>query len=181
MNMSEDVTAVSMQVSEKAADAALAAFKSVLDSVGSIDIGWEINNFNRFSAENAAELFRLLIGVSGIGVNSARMMLSSLTSDEIRHAILAEDVNKIKSVKGIGLKSAQRLVLELKDKIVKGAGSESNTIFKADTNALVDEATTALVMLGFTKANINKVMPSILKENPGARVEEIIKAALKKL
>ncbi len=108
-------------------------------------------------------------------------MLSSLTSDEIRHAILAEDVNKIKSVKGIGLKSAQRLVLELKDKIVKGAGSESSTIFKADSNALVDEATTALVMLGFTKANINKVMPSILKENPGARVEEIIKAALKKL
>ena len=137
--------------------------------------------FYGFATKDERELFRLLIGVSGIGVNSARMMLSSLTSDEIRHAILAEDVNKIKSVKGIGLKSAQRLVLELKDKIVKGAGSESNTIFKADTNALVDEATTALVMLGFTKANINKVMPSILKENPGARVEEIIKAALKKL
>ena len=137
--------------------------------------------FYGFATKDERELFRLLIGVSGIGVNSARMMLSSLTSDEIRHAILAEDVNKIKSVKGIGLKSAQRLVLELKDKIVEGAGSESNTIFKADTNALVDEATTALVMLGFTKANINKVMPSILKENPGARVEEIIKAALKKL
>ena len=136
--------------------------------------------FYGFATKDERELFRLLIGVSGIGVNSARMMLSSLTSDEIRHAILAEDVNKIKSVKGIGLKSAQRLVLELKDKIVKGAGSESNTIFKADTNALVDEATTALVMLGFTKASINKVMPSILKENPGARVEEIIKAALKK-
>ena len=137
--------------------------------------------FYGFATKDERELFRLLIGVSGIGVNSARMMLSSLTSDEIRHAILAEDVNKIKSVKGIGLKSAQRLVLELKDKIVKGAGSESATIFKADTNALVDEATTALVMLGFTKANINKVMPSILKENPTARVEEIIKAALKKL
>ena len=137
--------------------------------------------FYGFATKDERELFRLLIGVSGIGVNSARMMLSSLTSDEIRHAILAEDVNKIKSVKGIGLKSAQRLVLELKDKIVKGAGSESSTIFKADTNALVDEATTALVMLGFTKANINKVMPSILKENPGARVEEIIKVALKKL
>ena len=137
--------------------------------------------FYGFATKDERELFRLLIGVSGIGVNSARMMLSSLTSDEIRNAILAEDVNRIKSVKGIGLKSAQRLVLELKDKIVKGAGTESSTIFKADTNALVDEATTALVMLGFTKANINKVMPSILKENPGARVEEIIKAALKKL
>ena len=137
--------------------------------------------FYGFATKDERELFRLLIGVSGIGAASARMMLSTLTSDDLRQAILSEDVNKIKSVKGIGLKSAQRLVLELKDKIVKGAGSESSSLFKADTNALVDEATTALVMLGFSKANINKVMPSILKENPGARVEEIIKAALKKL
>ncbi len=137
--------------------------------------------FYGFATKDERELFRLLIGVSGIGVNSARMMLSSLTSDEIRTAILAEDVNRIKSVKGIGLKSAQRLVLELKDKIVKGAGSDTGTIFKADNNALVDEATTALVMLGFSKAAIAKVMPSILKENLTARVEDIIKAALKKL
>ena len=137
--------------------------------------------FYGFATKDERELFRLLIGVSGIGVNSARMMLSSLTSDEIRNAILAEDVNRIKSVKGIGLKSAQRLVLELKDKIVKGAGSDTGTIFKADNNALVDEATTALVMLGFSKAAITKVMPSILKDNPQARVEDIIKAALKKL
>ena len=137
--------------------------------------------FYGFATKDERELFRLLIGVSGIGVNSARMMLSSLTSDEIRNAILAEDVNRIKSVKGIGLKSAQRLVLELKDKIVKGAGSDTGTIFKADTNALVDEATTALVMLGFSKAAIGKVMPAILKDNPQARVEDIIKAALKRL
>ncbi len=137
--------------------------------------------FYGFATKDERELFRLLIGVSGIGVNSARMMLSSLTSDEIRNAILAEDINRIKSVKGIGLKSAQRLVLELKDKIVKGAGSDTGTIFKADTNALVDEATTALVMLGFSKAAINKVMPAILKDNPKAKVEDLIKAALKKL
>ena len=137
--------------------------------------------FYGFATKDERELFRLLIGVSGIGVNSARMMLSSLTSDEIRNAILAEDVNRIKSVKGIGLKSAQRLVLELKDKIVKGAGTDTGTIFKADTNALVDEATTALVMLGFSKAAIGKVMPAILKDNPQARVEDIIKAALKRL
>ena len=137
--------------------------------------------FYGFATKDERELFRLLIGVSGIGVNSARMMLSSLTSDEIRNAILSEDVNKIKSVKGIGLKSAQRLVLELKDKIVKGAGSDTGTIFKVDTRPLVDEATTALVMLGFPKANINKVMPAILKENPTARVEDLIKAALKRL
>ena len=134
-----------------------------------------------FATKDERELFRLLIGVSGIGVASARMMLSSLTSEEIRQAILSEDIHKIKSVKGIGLKSAQRLVLELKDKIVKGAGADSPTIFKSDNNALIDEATTALVMLGFTKANINKVLPGILKDNPQARVEDLIKAALKKL
>ena len=134
-----------------------------------------------FATKDERELFRLLIGVSGIGVASARMMLSSLTSEEIRQAILSEDIHKIKSVKGIGLKSAQRLVLELKDKIVKGAGTDTPSIFKTDNNALVDEATTALVMLGFTKANINKVLPGILKEKPSARVEDLIKAALKKL
>ena len=137
--------------------------------------------FYGFATKDERELFRLLIGVSGIGVNSARMMLSSLTSDEIRNAILAEDINKIKSVKGIGLKSAQRLVLELKDKIVKGAGADTGSIFKVETNALVDEATTALVMLGFSKAAISKVMPALLKENPQARVEDLIKAALKRL
>ena len=137
--------------------------------------------FFGFATKDERELFRLLIGVSGIGVASARMMLSSLTSEEIRQAILSEDIHKIKSVKGIGLKSAQRLVLELKDKIVKGAGTEPATIFKADNNALVDEATTALVMLGFSKAAIAKVMPSILKANPNPKVEDLIKAALKKL
>jgi Holliday junction DNA helicase RuvA len=134
-----------------------------------------------FATKDERELFRLLISVSGIGVASARMMLSTLTSEEIRQAILSEDVNRIKSVKGIGLKSAQRLVLELKDKVVKGEGSEAPALFKTDGGALVEEATTALTMLGFTKANIAKVMPSILKENPTAKVEEIIKAALKKL
>ena len=134
-----------------------------------------------FATKDERELFRLLISVSGIGVASALMMLSSLTSEEIRQAILSENVNRIKSVKGIGLKSAQRLVLELKDKVVKGEGSESSALFKTENSALVEEATTALVMLGFTKANIGKVLPGILKENPTARVEDIIKAALKRL
>ena len=137
--------------------------------------------FFGFATKDERELFRLLISVSGIGVASARMMLSTLTSEEIRQAILAEDINKIKSVKGIGLKSAQRLVLELKDKVVKGEGSAESALFKTDTNALVEEATTALVMLGFSKANISKVMPAVLKENSSTRVEDIIKAALKRL
>ena len=112
------------------------------------------------------------------------MMLSSLTADEIRQAILSEDINRIKSIKGIGAKSAQRVILELKDKIVKGAGADNaeTTLFaKADNAASVDEATTALVMLGFSKANIAKVIPGILKENPAAKVEDIIKAALQRL
>ena len=134
-----------------------------------------------FATKDERELFRLLIGVSGIGVASARMMLSTLSSEEIRQAILSEDINRIKSVKGIGLKSAQRLVLELKDKIVKGGGADNTVLFKADTSAISDEATTALTMLGFTKANIAKVLPGILKEKPDAKVEEIIKLALKRL
>ena len=134
-----------------------------------------------FSSKDERELFRLLIGVSGIGASTARMMLSSLTSDEIRNAILAEDINKIKSIKGIGLKSAQRLILELKDKVVKGAGSENTTLFSTGSNPAVEEAVTALVMLGFTKANVNKVVTAVLKDSPGASLEEIIKQSLKRL
>ena len=134
-----------------------------------------------FASKDERELFRLLIGVSGIGASTARMMLSSLTSDEIRNAILSEDINKIKSIKGIGLKSAQRLILELKDKVVKGAGSDNSTLFAASSSGIADEAITALVLLGFTKANVNKAVSAVLKENPGASLEEIIKSALKRL
>ncbi|MBR5836199.1 MAG: Holliday junction branch migration protein RuvA [Bacteroidales bacterium] len=134
-----------------------------------------------FATRDERELFRLLIGVSGIGASTARMMLSSLTADEIRNAIIAEDINKIKSIKGIGLKSAQRLILELKDKVVKGSGSEAPALFAAAPNGAADEATTALVMLGFTKANVNKAVAAVLKEKPSASLEEIIKLALKRL
>lgn len=134
-----------------------------------------------FATRDERELFRLLIGVSGIGASTARMMLSSLTSDEIRNAIIAEDINKIKSIKGIGIKSAQRLILELKDKVVKGAGSDSPALFQSSSNPAADEATTALVMLGFTKANVNKAVAAVLKEKPAATLEEIIKLALKRL
>ena len=133
-----------------------------------------------FSTKDERELFRLLIGVSGIGASTARMMLSSLTAEEIRNAIIAEDINKIKSIKGIGLKSAQRLILELKDKVVKGAGADTS-IFQNATNSTVEEAATALVMLGFTKPNVNKALTSVTKEKSGASVEELIKLALKKL
>ncbi len=134
-----------------------------------------------FATKDERELFRLLISVSGIGAASARMMLSSLTSEEIRTAIISENVARIKSVKGIGVKSAQRIILELKDKIVKGSGSDSTVIFQNPSNAIIDEATNALVMLGFSKAQITKVLPALLKENPTPRVEDLIKSALKRL
>lgn len=139
--------------------------------------------FYGFASKNERELFKLLISVSGVGVGTARMMLSSLTDEEIRHAIIGEDVNRIKSVKGLGLKTAQRLILELKDKIVKGAGVDSDSLIPGMSvnSAVMEEATTALVMLGFSKAAVGKVLPDIAKKNPEAKVEDLIKAALKKL
>ena len=135
-----------------------------------------------FATKDERELFRLLIGVSGVGAATARMMLSSLTCDEIRNAIIGNDINKIKSIKGIGLKSAQRLILELKDKIAKGEGSADNSaLFNTQTNSDAEEASTALVLLGFTKANVSKAVAAVLKETSGASLEEIIKSALKKL
>ena len=132
-----------------------------------------------FATKDEREIFRLLISVSGIGVASARMMLSSMSSEEVREAILSENIARIKSVKGIGVKSAQRLVLELKDKIVKGEGSVSGISSIAGNNDIAEQAGTALVLLGFSKPNVHKAVNSILKSAPGASVEEIIKEALK--
>ena len=137
--------------------------------------------FFGFATKDERELFKLLISVSGIGVGTARMMLSSLTDEEIRNAIISEDVARIKSVKGIGLKSAQRVIIDLKDKIIKGGGVEAAVPVLGGNNAMIEEATTALVMLGFAKPNINKVLPAIIKDDPSIKIEQLIKEALKKL
>ena len=134
-----------------------------------------------FATKDEREIFNLIIGISGIGAASARMILSSMTVDEFREAILSENINRIKSAKGIGLKSAQRMILELKDKIVKGEGAGSDTLIRPDNNADIEEATIALTTLGFSKPNVNKAIQTILKKNPGAKVEEIIRAALQML
>lgn len=134
-----------------------------------------------FATQEERELFRQITSVSGMGAASARMVLSSLSAEELRNAILSEDVNRLKAVKGIGLKTAQRLVLELKDKIVKGEAAGTELLFKTDSGAAAEEASSALQMLGFSKPNINKAIQAILKQDPGASVEEIIKAALKRL
>ena len=134
-----------------------------------------------FAGKDERELFELIVGISGIGAASARIILSSMTADEFREAILSENINKIKSVKGIGLKSAQRLILELKDKIVKGDGAGADVLIQSDNSGDIEEATSALSMLGFSKPNINKAVQAVIKKNPTAKVEEIIKAALKML
>lgn len=113
-----------------------------------------------------------------MGAASARMMLSSMSSTELTEAILAEDINRIKSIKGLGIKTAQRLILELKDKLVKGEGTANVTLFASERNAVADEAAAALQMLGFNKAAVSKAIQKILKGNPEAKVEEIIKSAL---
>ena len=134
-----------------------------------------------FANKEERGLFKLITTVSGIGASSARMILSSLSAGELREAILSENVNTLKSIKGIGLKSAQRMILELKDKIVKGEGASNDLLFASQNNEILEEASSALMMLGFNKANIQKAIQNIIKANPNASVEQIIKSALKML
>lgn len=132
-----------------------------------------------FAAQDERELFRLITGVSGMGASTARMILSSMSAAEFREAILTEDAGKLKSIKGLGLKSAQRLILELKDKMLGFSEADGGAaLFATERNAVADEASAALVMLGFSKPNVSKAIQSVLKVSPNAKVEDIIKAAL---
>lgn len=139
--------------------------------------------FYGFADKEERNIFTLLVSVSGIGPNTARMMLSALTTDEVRTALISGDVNKIKSVKGIGLKTAQRAIIELKDKVGKdGSGSAAFDLGTSfETNSHREEAYGALITLGFTKAAVEKVLNTILKKEPLCTSEEIIKKALKLL
>lgn len=125
------------------------------------------------------EIFRLLISVSGIGASTARTMLSSLDPDQIKNAIASGDVVTIQSIKGIGAKTAQRVILDLKDKIIKVFDVEVETASQRNTNK--EEALSALETLGFNRKLADKVCIAILKDNPEASVETIIKEALKKM
>lgn len=130
------------------------------------------------TAERA--LFKQLISVSGIGTNTARMMLSSLNSNELITAIATEDVKTIQSIKGIGAKTAQRVILDLKDKITKTEISENNLVF--GNNKIKTEALSALLVLGFDKKATEKTIDGVLLANPQIKdVEELIKLSLKKL
>lgn len=133
-----------------------------------------------FADQDERELFRLLISVNGIGSSTALMMLSSLSPDETRKAILEENVNLLKSIKGIGAKTAQRVILDLKDKLGKLPATDQILMAGAD-NTIRDEALSALVMLGFTRKTVEKELDKLLKSNPQTNVEQLIKAALKSL
>lgn len=125
------------------------------------------------------EMFRLLLSVNGVGATTARIMLSSLTVDELSRAILDQDVKRVQKVKGIGAKTAQRILLELRDKIdpLATASLDGNTVPRSD-NKNSEEALSALVMLGFPKSASEKVVAKMAEANPGASVEELIKLAL---
>ncbi len=132
-----------------------------------------------FSTGDERELFRQLISVSGVGANTARMMLSSLRPAEIISAITNEQVKILKGIKGIGLRTAERIIVDLKDKVKQK--EIDGQILTHEGNTTNEEALSALVMLGFAKKQVEKIIGQILKTNPGLSVEEIIKLALKKL
>ena len=129
-----------------------------------------------FATKNERELFRLLIGVSGVGANTARMILSSITPPELEQVITSGADKRLKGVKGVGVKTAQRIIVDLKDKI-KPSG---DTLFIEQTlsSDAFDEALAALLMLGFPKPQSQKVLTRLFKEEPALRVEQAIKKAL---
>lgn len=140
-----------------------------------------------FATKQERELYRMLISVSGVGANTARMMLSSLTPTELCNAIANGDEKIIKSVKGIGLKTAQRIILDLKDKIVSTGIADELHVAKEHSagpsvnTAVKDEAVSALTMLGFSPAPSAKVVVEILTAQPDLQVEMVVKEALKRI
>lgn len=132
-----------------------------------------------FINKTEREVFKLLISVSGVGPSIARTMCSSMTSEEIQNAIASENVSLIQSVKGIGAKTAQRVIVDLKDKILKTFDIDEVSATASNTNK--DEALSALEVLGFQRKQSDKIVSSILKEDKDASVETIIKLALKSL
>ena len=132
-----------------------------------------------FITELERAVFRLLISVSGIGTSTARTMLSSLSPKDVQNAILSDDVNKIKTVKGIGLKTAQRVIIELKDKIKNLYGIDE--ISQKSNNTNKEETLSALEVLGYNRRNSEKVIDNLIQSDPESSVETLIKLALNKL
>ena len=132
-----------------------------------------------FADKNERDFFRMLIGVNGIGAAIAIMMLSSYLPDDLCNAILTENVNLLKSIKGIGAKTAQRVIIELKDKVGKGGATDK--IFKTGDSVVRNEALSALEMLGFNKKAVENSLDQIIAAQPGLTVEQLLKIALKSI
>jgi Holliday junction DNA helicase RuvA len=132
-----------------------------------------------FADKTEREIFKFLISVSGVGPSTAITMLSSMDSKEIQQAIASEDVAKIKSVKGIGIKTAQRVIVDLKDKILKTY--ELSEDISIANNTIKNEALSALEVLGFARKKVDSVIQVILQDSPDISLEELIKKALKNL
>ncbi len=132
-----------------------------------------------FATKEERQMFTLLVSVSGVGAGTARMILSSVSTAELRDAVLTGNERVLKGVKGIGLKTAQRIIVDLKDKVgtvsVSGLETKGSAVVSADA----DEAVQALQMLGFAAPQVRKAVQKITEENPSASVEQIIKLALK--
>lgn len=134
-----------------------------------------------FSTREEREIFRLLIGVSGVGGNTARMILSTFSASEVAAVITMGQADMLKTVKGLGLKTAQKIIVELRDKIgAVGTGSIALPVH-ASGNETLGEALSALTMLGFTRAASEKILKTLLREDPTLGVEELIRQALKKM
>lgn len=130
-----------------------------------------------FNTADERDIFRMLLTVNGVGANTARMMLSSVEPKGIKTAILGSDVNILKGIKGIGAKTAQRIIVDLKDKV--GKSDDDDVLFAVRDNTTREEAFTALVMLGFPRNAAAKALDKLLKENSDLTVEHLIKGALK--
>lgn len=146
----------------------------------SFQVREDSHNLYGFATEGERHLFNHLISVSGIGPNTGRMMLSSITPEEIQSAIVNGQVAVIQKIKGIGPKTAQRVILELQDKLKK-QGSDTLLPLVSAKLSVPEEATSALVMLGFSKNQVEKVLGAILQKENNLSVEMLIKEALKKL
>jgi Holliday junction DNA helicase RuvA len=144
-----------------------------------LQIREDVHTLYGFYQPMERSIFRLLISISGIGANIARTMLSSMTPVEIQQAIVHEDLAAIKAVKGIGLKTAQRVLIELKDKIQNEAGMDE--IPSPKSNTIKEETLSALEVLGYPRRQAEKVIDNIIQSAPESSVEELIKQALNKL
>lgn len=141
----------------------------------------DVHELYGFLKNEERSLFVMLTSVSGVGANTARVILSSLSEQELQVAIASGDVDTLKGVKGIGLKTAQRIIVELKDKISSVVVDNESPLFTAPDHTVQDEALSALTMLGFNKAAIQKVLKKILSSSASFTVESLIKEALKML